>query len=232
MSKAQPIAALFDMSKATPIAAPAVSKPNVTPQSLPETDLEQFAAHRIDNLAKAPGQVYAGLKDTVPKIANDVYDVSAPGIATEVYKAIKGQANKLKDLPPKMIMAWLAAGGLPEADTAELSAGKAATETAAKTASESAPAEAAPIAAKAPIVAQPPVAAAPPATPAPVAPPVDPLLERLKAFAAQIEDDEAVAPKVRRVTTRTKVRTPSTDEDLTPLLQESLRRVRTLRELQ
>jgi hypothetical protein len=100
------------------LAAPGVSKPSVNMQKEPLSWGQQRVAQTAENAVSA-GQV---AKDT----ADSVYDVSAPGIATEIAKHLAGRPNGLKKLPAKMVMAWLAAGGLPEGEAAEVAPAKAA----------------------------------------------------------------------------------------------------------
>lgn len=89
----------------------------------------------------------------------------------------------------------------------------------------------------------------PPTGGGPTPAPVDPLLERLRAFAANLPPDDGELPPTKSLTPKLKtmLRTvnkikqtaapetpvvPPDDADLTSLLQQSLRRVRSLKELQ
>lgn len=89
------------------LAAPAVSKPQVQMNGSGLSFPEKVGA----NLADAAEHV----KPYVQQAANDVYDVSAPGIATEIYKKLQGLPNKLHELPGKMVQGFFAAAGVPEA---------------------------------------------------------------------------------------------------------------------
>lgn len=68
---------------------------------------------------KLPGTADTGLKGAVSHIQDTLnflkstYDVSAPGIAQQVYKKLSGQPNELKQLPGKMVTAF-ALGDEPE----------------------------------------------------------------------------------------------------------------------
>lgn len=68
---------------------------------------------------KLPGSDETGLKGAVNHIQDTLhflkgaYDVSAPGIAQEIYKKLSGQPNELKQLPGKMVTAF-ALGEEPE----------------------------------------------------------------------------------------------------------------------
>jgi hypothetical protein len=106
------------------LAAPAIAKPSVDMKTETMSMLEQRTAQTSENFAED----YKHLKPMVQSAANDVYDVSAPNIAHQVYRQFKGLPNTLKELPPKMVMAWLNAAGL-KGEGVEAGAG----ETAAKT---------------------------------------------------------------------------------------------------
>lgn len=174
--------------------------PRAPVQAQPLSWLEQRGAQTAANAVDAAKHV----APIASRAANDIYDVSAPGIATEVAKQLAGLPNNLKKLPAKMVMGWLAAGGLPEADVAE-----AATAKAAATPEALAPKTEAPVSTPAP---------AP--TPAPTVTPssADPLLERLRGFARDIEAKE-------KLKAATEESTPDPDEDLTPLLRKHLEQV-------
>lgn len=140
-------------------AAPAAPKPGMQEQPLSFTE-------RIANNFRND---YEHIKPIATSAANDVYDVSAPNIATEVFKAVRGEPNNLKQLPPKMVLAWLQAGGVPEGELEPL---------AKATAPERAAAEGAP-AAKAATEVVPEIARPVASTSAPAAAPaVDPAVAK------------------------------------------------------
>jgi hypothetical protein len=225
------------------------SKPAVNVQPVPESGAAQVAAERIGNLVNTPSQIAAGLKEAVPKLANDVYDVSTPGIAAEVYKSLKGQPNNLKQLPPKLVIAWLAAGGAPEGEAVEAGAQKAATEASPVADAAAIPKRYAPPAEIAPQAPPQPTSPSTPAAPSATRPRwvngslTDPLLDRLRDIAAKIQKQEAAggeadsdltqelkddlkSVRARKPSTAQKgVRVPEPGEDLVGLLEESLKQL-------
>lgn len=96
------------------LAAPPIAKPTVSMQPVPEN----FAERVIGNEADAYYHAAPLVKEGVKTLANDVYDVSTPNIATQIYRKLKGLPNSLDKLPEKMVMGWLTAGGLPEGEVA------------------------------------------------------------------------------------------------------------------
>jgi hypothetical protein len=116
--------------ESAPGAPPSVPKPQVDMQSEPLSAADQFRANVINNAKTAAG-IY---RDFGTKIANDVADVSAPNIATQVYRKLKGKANTLDQIPEKALLGFLAAGGLPESEIAEAGAARSADAGAAKAA--------------------------------------------------------------------------------------------------
>ena len=66
--------------------------------------------------ATLPGTADTGLKGAVNHIQDTLsflkgtYDVSAPGIAQQIYKKLSGQPNELKSLPGKMVTAFALGG--------------------------------------------------------------------------------------------------------------------------
>ena len=52
--------------------------------------------------------------DAATGLANDVYDVSTPNLATQLYKHITGQPNTLNQIPGKAANAFMMVGGVPE----------------------------------------------------------------------------------------------------------------------
>lgn len=92
------------------LAAPAIQKPNVSMQTVPENFAEKVGA----NLATA----YEHTKPIVQNAANDLYTASAPNIADQIQKRLRGQPNELHKIPQQAVMTWLAAGGVPEGEAA------------------------------------------------------------------------------------------------------------------
>jgi hypothetical protein len=97
-------------------APPGVAQPNVTMQTSPMSLPEQVGAHVAGRVASMANHAVEGAKS----IANDVYDVSTPNIADQLQKHFRGLANDLDKIPAKAVVAFLAAGGIPEGEAAEL----------------------------------------------------------------------------------------------------------------
>lgn len=268
------------------LAAPAVSKPTVKMESEPMSWPQQRIAQTAENAAEVAKHV-APIGATA---ANDIYDSSAPNIATELYKRLSGKPNNLREIPAKAVMTWLMAGGIPEGKGVE------AAEAVPKAESAPAPVRQSPPlpeafnppppryqpppgtadvpfqgpAAAAPVRPSPelpaafqPLPARPPAVPGTVEapfqgapprfqpgaagsmaesvakPPVDPLLARLRAIAADLPDEselppeKSLTPKLRKMLRAVdKIKqaaaapaVPPEDADLTSLLEQSLKRV-------
>ena len=68
----------------------------------------------VDAAKQQAGQVASSVGKGVSQLANDTYDVSAPGVAEEIWKHLHGQPNNLDKIPGKAVMAFLTAGGMPE----------------------------------------------------------------------------------------------------------------------
>ena len=96
------------------LAAPAVAKPSSQMQTEPMSFMQQRAAQFGENNDEAVRH----LAPLIKSAANEIYDVSTPAIATEVYKRLQGQPNNLRKLPLKMVTAWLMSGGVPEGEAA------------------------------------------------------------------------------------------------------------------
>lgn len=98
------------------LAAPKMQKPSAQM----EGDKMSFPEKVGANLADA----YEHVKPYAQKAANDVYDVSAPGIAEQIGRKMQGKPNDLKQLPGKMVTAFATVGApegeaMPEARAAE-----------------------------------------------------------------------------------------------------------------
>jgi hypothetical protein len=96
------------------LAAPAIAKPSMRMQTEPMSFVQQRAAQFGENNDSAVRH----LAPIIKSAANEVYDVSTPAIATEIYKRLQGQPNELRKLPLKMVTAWLMSGGVPEGEAA------------------------------------------------------------------------------------------------------------------
>lgn len=216
MSQAQPIRApLFDMSKATPLSSARGSTVEMQPQPL--SWLEQRGAQLANNAASVAQHVVPLAKSA----ANDVYDVSTPNIATQLYKYLSGKPNTLHAIPGKAVLAWLAAGGIPEGEVAEAESAQAATSLAPSTDSAAIPSRL-----KAPPT-EPAASVESAARPAPIKAPTSPkndLMTQLRAMASKIEQEEAAAKKVPvvRTTKPSAPVVPDPNEDLSQLLKWSI----------
>lgn len=94
------------------LAAPSVAKPTVQMQTQPMS----FAQQRAAQFGENKDAVVSHLAPIVKSAADDVYDVSTPAVATEIYKRLKGEPNNLRKLPLKMVTTWLMSGGVPEGE--------------------------------------------------------------------------------------------------------------------
>ena len=118
-----------------------MTTPAITPQqdwfsaNAPAAQTDWFAANSpppqiqkpsVDMQEDPLGKAYAAKEEVGQKVAkgvsgvaNDLYDVSAPGIAEQIYRHMKGMPNKLDQIPGKMVLGFLTAGGLgPEIEAA------------------------------------------------------------------------------------------------------------------
>lgn len=94
------------------LAAPAIAKPSIPVQTMPESGAEKIGA----GLAQAGDATVRG----VEHLAGDVYDVSTPNIADQVLRRLRGLPNTLHQIPQKAVLAWLTAGGIPEGEAGEI----------------------------------------------------------------------------------------------------------------
>jgi hypothetical protein len=117
---ARPVAPLtldFSDLGGKPVSAtPQVAAPQVTMQTVPESTLDQVGAHIVDRVASMGTHAL----DAGKSIANQVYDVSAPNLADQLQKHFRGEPNDLDKIPSKQLIAFLSAGGFPEAEAGEL----------------------------------------------------------------------------------------------------------------
>lgn len=89
------------------LAAPAVQRPNPGMTEQPMSGPEKFAAHMSE----------AGANTAKPAVT-----ASAPNVAMQIWKHIKGEPNTLKDIPEAAVQTFLMAGGMegePAAQAAE-----------------------------------------------------------------------------------------------------------------
>lgn len=88
------------------------------PSAQPMNWFDQRRAQTAENAVEAGKHV----ADIGKNVANDTYDVSAFNIADQIHKRLRGQPNTLDQIPPKAVVAFLAAGGVPEAEEGEAAA--------------------------------------------------------------------------------------------------------------
>jgi hypothetical protein len=95
---------------------PGVAQPNVQMETSPMSVPEQMAA----NLTRKVTAAASHATDFGKSVANDVYEVSTPNIADQIRKHFRGEPNNLDKIPGKAVLAFLAAGGVPEAEAGEI----------------------------------------------------------------------------------------------------------------
>ncbi len=72
-----------------------------------------------DKIMGALGKKGSAVESGGSKLANEVYDVSTPNLAAQIWKMLHGQPNDMEKIPGKAVLAFLAAGGLPESEATE-----------------------------------------------------------------------------------------------------------------
>lgn len=87
-------------------------------QESPLSPTEQGAANVVSGMVEG-GKMAGG---AALKAGNQLYESSAPHIAQQILKKIKGEPNELEKVPQNAVMTFLGFGGVPEADIAEAGA--------------------------------------------------------------------------------------------------------------
>jgi hypothetical protein len=119
------------MGIAPQLPVPAMEKSPLSPT-------EQVGAH----LAGKVASMATHAADAGKGLADDVYDVSTPNIATQLYRHAQGLPNTLNKIPLKAVTAFFTAAGLPESELAEAAPAAEAASKAAPAAADAAPAAA------------------------------------------------------------------------------------------
>lgn len=72
------------------------------------------------DMQQGPPGVVDAMKQSASDIGKQIYHASAPYIAKQIWAHIQGKPSDIKSIPQNAVMAFLAAGGLPEGEAGEL----------------------------------------------------------------------------------------------------------------